>query len=116
MAQPFGAKALRLNLPWKIFADCCMGDFSWPTDFEQRYNAINEDCHELLLDWWLLGDEFNYDYECHLEYAFHLQETMTAQWDEYIRDGIDIYDDHTRYEEELEMLMKIGADAVSIEL
>ncbi|THV47738.1 hypothetical protein BGAL_0291g00020 [Botrytis galanthina] len=110
MVRAFGAKALDLNLLWEIFSDCCTGRFSSPRNFKQRYNAITKDCHELLLDWWLLGEEFNYDYECHLEYAFHLQETMTAQWDEYTRDGIDIYDDHTRHEE-LEMLMKIEADA-----
>ncbi|TGO62508.1 hypothetical protein BCON_0019g00440 [Botryotinia convoluta] len=74
----------------------------------------------LLLDWWLLSDKFNYDYECHLEYAFHLQEIMTSQWNEFSRYVIDISEDPTRYEEELEILRKreedmeaeIEADAV----
>ncbi|TGO35967.1 hypothetical protein BHYA_0139g00140 [Botrytis hyacinthi] len=113
MVRAFGVKALELNLLWEIFSNCCTGRFSSPRNFKQRYNAINEDCHELLLDWWLLGDEFNYDYACHLEYAFHLQETMAARWDELVKNGIDIYDDHTRCEEELEMFMEIEADAVT---
>ncbi|KAF7916600.1 uncharacterized protein EAE98_010609 [Botrytis deweyae] len=116
MVRAFGARALGLNIAWEIFADCCKGRFSSARHFNQRYDAIKEGCHEVLLDFWLLDSQFNYEYECHLEYAFHLQETMTARWDEFLRNGIDIYDDHTRYEEELEMLMKIEADAVSIGL
>ncbi|TGO57504.1 hypothetical protein BOTNAR_0200g00020 [Botryotinia narcissicola] len=108
MAQAFGAKALRFNIPWKIFADCCTDSFSWPPDFEQRYDVMQKDCNEWLLDWWLFDDGFNFDQECHSEYASHLQGTMTARRDEFSRHAIEISDDPTRFEEEFEIMKDMG--------
>ncbi|KAF5874222.1 uncharacterized protein Bfra_004228 [Botrytis fragariae] len=124
MARAFGARAMGLNLSWKIFADCCMDGFSWPTDFEQRYNAMQEDCDVVLLDWWLLGDEFSYDYECHLKHAASLREIMTSQWVKLSEKTIFISEDSAWYKKEFGILMKreedmeheIEADAVRIGL
>lgn len=107
MAQAFGAKALRFNLPWKIFADCCMDDFSWPPDFERRYDVMQKDCNEWLLDWWLFDDGFNFGQECHSEYASYLQGTMTARRDEFSRYAIEISDDPARFEEEFEIIKEM---------
>ncbi|KAF7956945.1 hypothetical protein EAE96_004269 [Botrytis aclada] len=116
MVRAFGARTLNLNLAWEIFVDCCTSGFWVPRHFQQRYNAVFEGCNEFLLDWWLLDDKFNYDYESHLEYAVRLRKIMTAEWDDYVDNGFDIYADHTRYDEELEMLMDIEVDAVRIGL
>ncbi|TGO26032.1 hypothetical protein BPAE_0067g00040 [Botrytis paeoniae] len=110
MVRAFGAEALGLDLLWEIFSDCCTGRFSSPRYFKQCYNSIQEDCNAVLLDWWLLGDKFNCDYECHLEYAAHLREIMTSQWVELSGKMICISEDCACYEKEFGILMKREED------
>ena len=124
MARAFGARVVCLNIPWEIFADCCVHSCSCPTDFVQRYDAMQEDCNIVLLDWWLIGDRFNDEYESHLDYADELQEIMTSQWVELSGNMNDTSEDSAWFKEEYEKLMErneeieaeIEANAVRIGL
>ncbi|CCD55448.1 hypothetical protein BofuT4_P158440.1 [Botrytis cinerea T4] len=124
MARAFGARVFCLNIPWEIFADCCVHSYSCPTDFVQRYDAMQEDCNIVLLDWWLIGDVFNDEYESHLEYADELQEIMKSQWVELSGNMNDTSEDSAWFKEEYEKLMErneeieaeIEANAVRIGL
>ncbi|KAM0134450.1 hypothetical protein ACHAO1_005662 [Botrytis cinerea] len=124
MARAFGARVVCLNIPWEIFADCCVHSYSCPTDFVQRYDAMQEDCNIVLLDWWLIGDRFNDEYESHLDYADELQEIMTSQWVELSGNMNDTSEDSAWFKQEYGTLMErneeieatIEANAVRIGL
>lgn len=124
MARAFGARAVCLNIPWEIFADCCVHSSSCPTDFVQRYDAMREDCNIVLFDWWLNGDGFNDEYESHLEYVDHLQEIMTSQLVDLSGNMNGVSEDSAWFKKEYGILMKrneeikadIEASAVSIGL
>ncbi|KAF7936520.1 uncharacterized protein EAE97_007886 [Botrytis byssoidea] len=77
----------------------------------------------------LFKNEYLFEWEIPTEYVVHrvsaqtllergldVEEYCEKIWDEFVRKGIDVYNDHTRYEEELEMFMEIEADAIRIGL